>query len=72
MDQRDYRRVADPARRQERSRIDLVDNDVEAARTFLGPKPTRGAIDAEPAPPADDLHAVDRLALGPARNRRRE
>src|SRR6266511_5033796 len=63
MDERDTRGVTDPARSEERPRIDLVDHDVECAAPFVVPELSRSPINAEPAAAANDLEPSDRLAF---------
>ena len=64
MDERDDRCAADPTRRHERPRVDLVDDDVESALGSLVPVATGFAIDAEASASAHDLDAAPGLPAG--------
>src|SRR5262249_12264598 len=72
MDECDDRRSSNPPRRQERTCVDLVDNDVVRATRLLCPEPASGAIDAEPRSASHDLHAVDHVTRRSAGDCRRE
>ena len=72
MNERDDRCGADPTRRHERPRVDLVDDDVESALGLLVPVATGFPIDANASSSAHELDAVHALPVRPPGDRRDE